>query len=129
MKLTEGRSWTLAETGLRPTTINRLVTLHRMQWASRTAEVRSTWAMLARAAKVPAIASCAVVVVPLHKDGRSPQDPAAAAPHAKAAVDGLVDAGVLPDDSGTYVLSVEFLPPRICGVDGLEITIIERGAA
>jgi hypothetical protein len=43
----------------------------------------------------------------------------------KAAIDGLVDARVLPDDSGAYVASLSHLPPlRALGsTDELELTL------
>ena len=51
------------------------------------------------------------------------QDPGAAFPAYKAALDGLVDAGVLPDDDGRYVHSVTFYPPVKKTYDALEIVL------
>jgi hypothetical protein len=41
------------------------------------------------------------------------------------AIDGLVDAGVLPDDDPTFVRSLTFHPPEIGGLDGLRLEIEE----
>jgi hypothetical protein len=121
----EGRSWTLTHDGERPLTINALVNMHRMRWAEHTDAIRQTWGWLARQARIPKLQRARFDVTPLHANNRSPQDPAACAPEAKAAIDGLVDAGVLPDDNGRHVVAIEFNPPRVAGVDGLELTICE----
>ena len=52
-----------------------------------------------------------VTVEPHQKGGRS-QDVGACNPAVKAAIDGLVDAGVLPDDSPEFVKSLVYLPPK-----------------
>lgn len=120
------RVWTLeAVDDHRPTTINALVNMHRMVWAHRTRLTRAQWCQLARDSHVPALAACRVTATPLHRDRRSPQDPAACAPHVKAAVDGLVDAGVLSDDDGDRVRSVTFNPPEVVGHNGLRLEIQE----
>lgn len=36
---------------------------------------------------------------------------------------GLVDAGVLPDDGPAHLVRLTFLPPDICGHDGLRLTV------
>lgn len=43
----------------------------------------------------------------------------------KAVVDGCVDAGMLPDDKPDHLRALTFLPPDICGRDGLRVTIEE----
>ena len=43
----------------------------------------------------------------------------------KAGLDGLVDAGVLPDDGPEHVTAVTFVPPERTGQDGLTITLTE----
>lgn len=122
---TEARSWTIEHTGRRPLTVNAVAGLHRQQWASITRETREAWGWLTRGALVPSLAGCTIVAQPLHANRRSPQDVAACAPEAKAAIDGIVDAGVIPNDDATHLLSVTFLPPDICGRDGLRIEITE----
>lgn len=119
------RSWTIDADFGRPLTVNAVASLHRMKWATRTAETRRAWTILAAAHKVQPCEKVAVTVTPLHKNRRAPQDPAACAPEAKGAIDGLVDAGLIPDDTGAHVASVTFLPPVVCGTDGLRIHIEE----
>jgi hypothetical protein len=111
--------------GERPLTVNAVASLHRQQWATRTRSERRAWELLARAEKVPAMDRIRVVVTPLHKDRRSPQDCAACAPAVKAAVDGLVDAGVIPDDNPDHLDEITFRAPWVCGADGLRLRIVE----
>jgi hypothetical protein len=63
-------------------------------------------------------------VEPHQKGGRS-QDVGACNPAVKAAIDGLVDAGILPDDSPEFVRSLVFLPPL---KDKNSLVIYIRGA-
>lgn len=119
------RTFTVTSTGARPFTVNKVAQSNRYTWAAHTKVARREWAWLAKAARVPRLNACTITVTPLHRNSASPQDVAACAPEAKAAIDGLVDARVLPDDTAEHVLSVRFLPPRICGVDGMELQIHE----
>jgi hypothetical protein len=119
------RWWTVRSTGRRPLTVNAVVNLHRMAWAKHTADTRAEWTWLARAAKVQPCEAVELTVTPLHSSRRSPQDVAACAPEAKAAIDGLVDAGMISDDSPAHLLRVTFLPPAIGDVDGMAIDIAE----
>lgn len=120
-----GRRWTIEDVGCRPLTVNRVMGLHRQQWARHTADVRRRWTFLALAARVDRLDACTVTATPLHRDGRSPQDVAACAPEVKAAVDGLVDAGVIADDTARHLRAVTFTAPDVCGRDGLRLTIEE----
>jgi hypothetical protein len=111
--------------GDRPLTINRVADLHRMQVATLTRKVRNDWAKLARDEHIPALTRAVITATPLHADRRSPQDACACAPASKAAVDGLVDAGVLPDDNGAHLPLVLHTAPDICGHNGLRLLIEE----
>lgn len=119
------RSWTIEDTGSRPLTLNAARKMNRYEWAAHTKATRGVWFILTRKAGVPAIDCATITVEPLHKNFRSPQDVSAAAAGAKAAIDGIVDAGVLADDDPTHLLAVTFLPPHICGRDGMRLTITE----
>jgi hypothetical protein len=121
----EHRSWEIECVGARPLTINAVSAMHRMQWAQRTREIRRSWWALTKAAKVPHIGRAWFEIVPLHANLRTPQDPGACAAEAKAAIDGIVDAGVLEDDCAPYVTRITFHPPDVCGVDGMRIRIHE----
>jgi hypothetical protein len=117
------RCWELRATGERPLTINAVAAMHRMKWARRTSATRALWWGLALEAHIPRLLRARIVVTPLHADGSSPQDVAACAPEAKAAVDGLVDARVLPDDGPAHLEAITFLPALVEGVDGLQLRI------
>ena len=120
------RHWDVRCTVLgRPPTANAHRRLHPYARSKVDQEWRSTFLLLARAAKVPALQRARIVALPLHADRRSPQDVAGCAPAVKAAVDGLVDADVLPNDNPAHLLAITFLPPDVCGEDGLSLRIVE----
>jgi hypothetical protein len=53
----------------------------------------------------------AIDALPIQGPGAPLADPGAHMPTLKACVDGLRDAGWLPDDSGAYVSAITMLPP------------------
>lgn len=120
------RHWELrcVELG-RPVTMNAHRTMHPHKRADVDRTWRSTFAWLAKEQRIPHLNRIRVVVLPLHADHRSPQDVAACAPAAKAAVDGIVDAGVIVDDDHAHLVAVTFLPPLVDGSDGLVIRVLE----
>lgn len=119
--------WVLRQEGHRPLTVNKIAQQHRMAWAKQTARIRHDWQAIARqhVPPIPRLRAVSITVTPLHKDRRSPQDVSACSPEAKAAIDGLVDYGMFEDDRAEFVHSITFLPPVVCGVDGMEIEITE----
>lgn len=121
------RSWILEDHSGRPVTINKVAGLHRQQWATHTRETRERWFWIAQAANIPGLQVIGVEVTPLHSSARSPQDAGACAPEAKAAVDGLVDAGIILDDSGDFVSWIMFNRPEIGLVDGLRLGVVDLG--
>lgn len=118
-------AWYARSTSGRPLTVNTVASLHRQQWATQTRDHRAEWGWLWREAKVPTPIPfpIQVRVVPLHRDRRSPQDVAACAPAAKAAIDALTDIGALIDDGPSYVRRVIFEAPHIGEVDGLKLYV------
>lgn len=123
---THRRIWTLDEHGERPLTVNKVADMHRQQWARHTKATRAVWRVLAlERPRVPKLDRITVDVYPLHADKRSPQDVGACAPHAKAAVDGLVDAGVIANDTPDIVVRITFHPPIVAGHNGLRLIIRE----
>lgn len=79
----------------------------RHHWRTRarlTKEWRACAALVARSQRVPPIPGRVYIVATLHFANRLRRDPNNWAPTAKAAVDGLVDAKVLEDDSARYVV-------------------------
>jgi hypothetical protein len=79
---------------------------------------------MAKAEQIPEMEWISVTAEPHQKGGRL-QDVGACNPAVKAAIDGIVDAGVLPDDSSRYMKSLIFLPPQN---DRNSLVIYIRGA-
>lgn len=90
--------------------INANDNLHFRKKAELVKALRNTAWALARQAKLPALQTAHIYYV-IHPDTKGRRrDPGNWSPSAKAAVDGLVDAGVLPDDNHTHLLGPD---PRI----------------
>lgn len=88
----------------------------------RTAQWRKDFAVLARAAGLPRLDVVAVHAWPAHARGVLPDTAACVGP-VKAAIDGLVDAGVLPGDTGRHVTSITFHPP-VRAPDALRLVLV-----
>ena len=95
----------------RPWTTNAERAGNRWERAKLTKDWRTGFQLLAKYEKIPPMSWITVTVEPHQKGGRL-QDVGACNPSVKAAIDGLVDAGVLPDDSSKFVKSLVFLPPK-----------------
>jgi crossover junction endodeoxyribonuclease RusA len=108
----------------RPWTTNAERAGNRWERAKLTKEWRSAFHLLAKSNEIPEMSWISVTVEPHQKGGRS-QDVGACNPAVKAAIDGLVDAGILPDDSPEFVRSLVFLPPQ---KDKNSLVIYIRGA-
>lgn len=103
-------TWTVTYEA-KPWTANQDKGLHKHQRAEKIAEWRRAFWGLARAQRIPTCRMVSITVRPYYRrwNGKFP-DPASCAPAAKAGVDGLVDAGVIPDDGPRHVAWVKFLP-------------------
>jgi hypothetical protein len=66
-----------------------------------------------------------VLALPVLATARSRPDTAACYPAVKAAIDGLVDAGVIPDDDPEHVVEIRFAAPAIGSHDSLTIVVAE----
>lgn len=108
--MSENTTWRI-EYPQRPWTTNGERSGNRWERAALVKEWRNAFHMLARQARIPELNHIEVTVEPHQLGGRS-QDVAACNPAAKAAIDGLVDAGVIPDDGPQYLKSITFLPPQ-----------------
>jgi len=119
------RRWTLRYEE-RPWTMNtaRGRTSHWAQEAARTRQWRAAFGLLAFGEGVPPLERVHIICHHECKTARL-ADCGAVAPACKAAVDGLVDAGILPDDDPRHVLSLTFTAPHKTGVDALTIEIEE----
>lgn len=134
--MTRRRTWTWEHRGHgtktgRALTVNALAGMHRMTWATKTKRIRLVWAgLLEQTTDRPRnLSRVSVDVWPLHKDRTSPQDVGACAPEAKAAIDGLVDAGLIEDDDAPHLIRETFHPPIVCGINGMRLTITDEGTA
>jgi hypothetical protein len=88
--------------------INSNERLHHMVRARRTRALREWAHWQVKAQKIPKLKAITVDVV-VHPGRRTRRlDPPNWSPTSKACIDGLVDAGVLPDDTGDFVKHVLF---------------------
>jgi hypothetical protein len=99
------------ELAQRPWTTNGERAGNRWERAELVKTWRSAFHVLAKSEKMPEMEWISVTVEPHQKGGRL-QDVGACNPAVKAAIDGIVDAGVLPDDSPKYMKSLIFLAPQ-----------------
>jgi crossover junction endodeoxyribonuclease RusA len=110
----------------KPITTNKERAGNRWERAANTKEWRNAFTWIAKRERVPRMKWINVTAQPFQKRGPL-QDTAACNPSVKAAIDGLVDAGIVPDDTGDYVRQITFLPCRR-GDDQLVLIITgERG--
>lgn len=121
----DGRQWTLTHSQ-RPWTANSERRWHYQKRAAVVREWRTAFAWLARAERIPNLYRVSICAQPLALSRRWRPDVAACYPAVKAAIDGLVDAGVIPDDDDSHLTALTFLPVKVCGKEGLEITILEE---
>lgn len=105
----------------------KLVTLNTERKGNRwgraaiTADWRTRAAWLAKASGIPPLTRVTVAANPQQSRGVL-ADAGNHLPSVKAAVDGLVDAGILRDDSPKYVTALIMAAP-VRGDDGLHLTL------
>ncbi len=115
-------SWTI-EDSVRPWTTNAERTWHYQKRAKIVKDARERWFFLTKEARIPKINKIRVAVIPLSRDRRWKPDVAACYPAVKAAIDGIVDAGVIPDDNPDHLESITFYAVNVCGRDGMRLII------
>lgn len=118
------RRWVLEDTE-KPWTTNAERTWHFHKRARMVRDCRERFAWLAIESRVPHLQRVNVQAVPLTANRRGLQDVGACYPAVKAAIDGLVDAGVLIDDDPTHVRSIQFFAPQVIGRHGLRLIVEE----
>ena len=108
-------------------TLNSERAMHYHKRARLTKTWREAAYAAALGAKVPKMKSIDIMCVPHRKNRRNMADTGGHFPVAKACIDGLVDAGVIPDDGPEFVKSLEFRAPVVDGgEDRLMLYITER---
>lgn len=110
--------------GVRPWTSNSERTWHHYKRASMVKEWREAFWALAKEAKIPPLTRIGVVVTPVLNGRGRIQDVGGCFPAAKAAIDGLVDANVIPEDGPMYVRWLLFKAPER-GLPGLRLVVCE----
>lgn len=96
-----------------------------MERANKVRDQRQAFSWLAKAHEIPTLGPVVVHATPLAKDRRWEQDVGGCFPAVKAAIDGLVDRGVLEDDDPYFVKALTFYPAEVGEVDGLRIELVE----
>lgn len=118
------RRWIL-EDRTKSWTVNAERTWHFHKRAQEVRECRERFGWLIAEQRIPKLDQVKISIVPLAKDKRGIQDVGACLPTAKAAVDAIVDMGVIPDDDPKHVLALTFFATQVIGYDGLRVVITE----
>lgn len=105
-----------------PGTVNGLITQKAYHARKRLIGDWRAWAAEAAQGYDPIPGPVTIHVTPLRRT-RSRIDPGAPFFAVKGAIDGLVDAGVLADDSTEHVHQLIFERPEVCGRTGLRIVV------
>lgn len=121
------RSWQV-EHEERPIPANQYRTLHFRRRAAYDKAWRETFGWLARKARIPKLDAAIVTVVQTCRAGTTLPDVGACFETAKAAIDGLVDVGVLPNDDPKHLLAITFVAPQHADRDRL-LLIVEEAIA
>lgn len=109
--------------GRRPISLNQERNQHFRKRVEDTKWWREGFAWAAIEAGMPSLTAAEIIVQPVLENRRW-QDTAACFPSAKAAIDGLIDARVLDDDTPDIVPSITFKRPVLGPQAGLRLTII-----
>lgn len=107
----------------RPWTTNGERASSRWERARLTKEWRLGFSLAVAEKRMPKLRTCTITAEPWLLNRRGMQDTGACHPAVKAGIDGLVDAGLIADDTPDIVTEITFRAPRI-GRDAL-ILIIE----
>jgi hypothetical protein len=107
----------------RPWTANAERGWHYHKRADMVKSARTRFYYLALQAAIPKQDQIIVMAQPLLKSRRSRPDVAACYPTVKAAIDGIVDAGIIPNDTDNHLSAIIFLPAEIGKIEGLRVSI------
>lgn len=110
------------EYACRPWTTNAERAGHRWTRIEKTREWRLAFQLLSSELRPPRLAWCEIIAEPWLLNRRGMQDTGACHPAVKAAVDGLVDAGIITDDTPDIVRKITYLAPQT-GRDALTLIV------
>jgi hypothetical protein len=116
------KSW-IIEDDQRPWTANAERRWHYHKRARVVKDCRERFAWLTLEAKIPKQDCITISATPLLKRKVAIPDVAACFPAVKAAIDGIVDAGVIPDDDPCHLRQICFHAPEFGEKDGLRIVL------
>lgn len=118
------REWTLAVPQMPLLSSN-----DRLHWAvkmKRVKALRLTGMTLAKVRKIPPLEKAEIEVI-VHPGNRTRRlDPSNYSSSAKPLIDGIVDAGVLPDDNSRHLLRVSYVEGVRWPKTGIEIRVRAR---
>lgn len=109
----------------KPLTLNRERNLHRMERAKIVRACREEFGWRARAAQMRPASWIHVAAIAFQRRGPL-QDVSSCHPSVKAAIDGLVDIGIVPDDTAQFVPAITYLPAQR-GDDALTLVVSSFG--
>lgn len=97
----------------RPLLANQVHQMHHREVSKHRKQYREAGARLARLHKLGTHQAVTVTAWAEYPNRRSLPDADAIAPGVKGFIDGIVDAGVIPDDGPDHVTSVTYLAPKV----------------
>lgn len=83
---------------------------------------REAFAQLCQVERLPPLEWFTVEAIPVCQDRRRP-DVGNIMPAVKAAIDGIVDAGVVPNDTDDYLHALTFRPALVLGYNALRLRV------
>lgn len=119
-------SW-LLEYHAKPITQNMTRRMHHQVLARHVREWKESFALLAKEANIPTGIDHITLHVRTLAKGRL-TDPDAPAPSVKAALDGLVLAGIIADDRPQFVGPITYHAATKSGVDALQVLVVAEDA-
>lgn len=120
-----GRVWSIVLEGERPWTVNGERKLSHHQRAAKVRSWRERAGWLAKLERIPKLEAIRVRARPLVANRAAAQDVGNCYPAVKAAIDGLVDVGVIRADTQDIVQEIVFSASALTGVDGLYLVVEE----
>lgn len=121
----EERVWDLIDK-TRPWTVNAERTWHHMKRAKLVKDCRERFRIYALEAQIPKLHHIAIEVWPLSPHRKWRPDVGACFPSVKSAIDGIVDAGIIPNDTDEFLGWVRFYPLLKWPHEGLLVRIREE---